>query len=508
MKISEKFKFALPSRDEEDIVDINVISDNFVKIDENVPTREEIIGEKTEYGGEIFNNYKNNFAFSLYSSASGSGTIAGIHAFKINSVSPDRKCYYLDSCEGLDKDDVFSAILGNNTYLDAGTIDVVDKKNNSVTVKYNGTTDILSERTIWSNTMRGSFNMSAALAGTGASNDRVVLVLGNVTVNNPNWNSSKVGNWQIHFERNGGINFQVHDGYSAENDFWWGATYQLFNYPSGTKNYEGPYSVKYTLTDSNIKIWMNDICVVDYDYAAWRDYTVTLNSFASGFIGAGNATLANVTDHIVSQDNYEFYFAVAAKPTIGTVDFGKYAKASGYLTQASGYAGVTEGVRTKALHSGTYAGGLESVSGASLAFTHGQKCIVDAYAGVALCFETIVKGIRGMAVNSGTQSIGDSSFASNLNTKALGTGSFTTGGGTEAEADYSYSGGYGTKATAIAQTVVGKFNKPNPDAAFIVGNGTSADSPSNALEVLWDGSLVVGGVTITPEQLQKLLMLI
>lgn len=34
MKISEKFGFYLPSRDEEDIADINQISENFEKLDE------------------------------------------------------------------------------------------------------------------------------------------------------------------------------------------------------------------------------------------------------------------------------------------------------------------------------------------------------------------------------------------------------------------------------------------------------------------------------------------
>lgn len=42
MQISEKFKFNLPSRDTEDIADINIISDNFSKIDNSVPSTSDV----------------------------------------------------------------------------------------------------------------------------------------------------------------------------------------------------------------------------------------------------------------------------------------------------------------------------------------------------------------------------------------------------------------------------------------------------------------------------------
>ena len=56
MQISEKFKFNLPSRDTEDIADINLISDNFSKIDNNIPSTSDVtnnvnsaISEHNEY---------------------------------------------------------------------------------------------------------------------------------------------------------------------------------------------------------------------------------------------------------------------------------------------------------------------------------------------------------------------------------------------------------------------------------------------------------------------------
>lgn len=51
--------------------------------------------------------------------------------------------------------------------------------------------------------------------------------------------------------------------------------------------------------------------------------------------------------------------------------------------------------------------------------------------------------------------------------------------------------GIGTKATVDGQSVAGKYNKPNANALFIVGNGTNENNRHNALEVLEDGSILV-----------------
>lgn len=45
MEISEKFGFKLPSRNADDIADINEISENFRIIDETVPSKEELTNE-------------------------------------------------------------------------------------------------------------------------------------------------------------------------------------------------------------------------------------------------------------------------------------------------------------------------------------------------------------------------------------------------------------------------------------------------------------------------------
>ena len=80
--------------------------------------------------------------------------------------------------------------------------------------------------------------------------------------------------------------------------------------------------------------------------------------------------------------------------------------------------------------------------------------------------------------------------------------------GSSAEGDYSHAGGKNTKATAYAQTAIGKYNIENADALLIVGNGEDDSSRSNAFEVLQNGSIVIGGITLTAEKLAKIIKFI
>lgn len=67
------------------------------------------------------------------------------------------------------------------------------------------------------------------------------------------------------------------------------------------------------------------------------------------------------------------------------------------------------------------------------------------------------------------------------------------GQSTVASAPQSHAGGLGTKATETAQTAIGRYNVPNNNALFIVGNGESASKPSNAFEVLKNGEIYGNG---------------
>ena len=64
----------------------------------------------------------------------------------------------------------------------------------------------------------------------------------------------------------------------------------------------------------------------------------------------------------------------------------------------------------------------------------------------------------------------------------------------QATAEYSSASGKNSIATAPAQRVIGKYNKPNSDAVFIIGNGTEESNRSNICEVFDDSVLYKGPV--------------
>ena len=81
-------------------------------------------------------------------------------------------------------------------------------------------------------------------------------------------------------------------------------------------------------------------------------------------------------------------------------------------------------------------------------------------------------------------------------TSAIGNQSLSVGGGTEANYDWSQAFGVGTKTSTNNQMVIGSFNKEEPDALFIIGNGyydllTGTDVRSNALSIMRDGTVKI-----------------
>lgn len=70
---------------------------------------EYLVGKKTTEGGEIFNDYVNNKALNQLAHAEGNKATAGSKAFTIEDVNKDNKQYKLDSVDGLDIGDIYSA---------------------------------------------------------------------------------------------------------------------------------------------------------------------------------------------------------------------------------------------------------------------------------------------------------------------------------------------------------------------------------------------------------------
>jgi hypothetical protein len=149
-------------------------------------------------------------------------------------------------------------------------------------------------------------------------------------------------------------------------------------------------------------------------------------------------------------------------------------KEASKFTLANGVGAHSEGRRTLSLGNGAHAEGDATAAKGTGAHSEGRN----------------TKAINAYAHGEGLGAIaeGECSHAEGKSTHAKGTASHAEGEGTAAEAKWSHAGGVGTRATAQAQTAIGRYNKENTSALFIVGNGASDENRSNAYEVLRDGS--------------------
>lgn len=84
-----------------------------------------------------------------------------------------------------------------------------------------------------------------------------------------------------------------------------------------------------------------------------------------------------------------------------------------------------------------------------------------------------------------------------LTCTASGFTAHAEGCGTTAAGSYSHAQNYSTVANGSAQTAMGRWNvQDSSDAyALIIGNGTSTSTRSDALEVTWDGDILVADDT-------------
>ena len=93
-------------------------------------------------------------------------------------------------------------------------------------------------------------------------------------------------------------------------------------------------------------------------------------------------------------------------------------------------------------------------------------------------------------------STGDYSFAVGQSVEASGVASVATGRRTRAIGYGTFSTGEGTIVSEDCSMAIGKNNIDAPGSAFVVGNGYSEDSRSNALEILFSGKIIAPSLDI------------
>lgn len=120
----------------------------------------------------------------------------------------------------------------------------------------------------------------------------------------------------------------------------------------------------------------------------------------------------------------------------------------------------------------------------------------------AMGVSTSAEGFHSTALGYGTTATGDASTSIGNTTVASGGNSVAMGYFTEASGSNSVAMGANTTAKSYAETVIGRFNTdytPNgttswdtEDRLFVVGNGTSGSSRSNAMVILKSGNVGIG----------------
>ena len=153
----------------------------------------------------------------------------------------------------------------------------------------------------------------------------------------------------------------------------------------------------------------------------------------------------------------------------------------------------------------TFAGGYnaKATGAGSIAFGWNAKAINSISA--AFGNETVASGTGSTAFGSLTTASGFYSTAIGLSTKSSGQTSFSSGENTVASGNLSTAFGRNTKSKSFASVAIGSYNDSTStssiawiasDPLFIIGNGTSNNSRSNALTVLKNGN--IGIKTTTP----------
>jgi hypothetical protein len=204
-----------------------------------------------------------------------------------------------------------------------------------------------------------------------------------------------------------------------------------------------------------------------YNTNATGNYSISLgrdcNSSSLNTITIGNGSIATFNDAI----------AIGYQDTAS----GNIALATGRWTKASGIASFSAGDETKASGQGAFSIG----------------------------YRTNASGFASIASGSQSTASGSYSFATGFKTVASTFGTATFGFQSSGTGRYSFAAGYETVSQAYSSMVIGRWNVITgsttawslTDPVFVIGNGTSTSTRTNALTVLKNGRIGLQSV-ITP----------
>ena len=487
------------------------------------------VGETTPEDGEIFNDYENNKALTPFSHSEGVQTIAGTYAFNIIQAISGDNTYILDSVEGLEIGDVIS-IKWSNSYINCAKISYIHQESNTVAVdKFITNSDTQSPRKLFviakptigtepfdEGAHAEGYDSQAVLYGAHAEGGET-KALGRYA--HAEGRDTQAG-YSAHSEGRGtralGEMSHAEGGYTESLGHYShaeGYKTQALSIGSGlgASHAEGGE----TIADGQ-RSHAEGSKSKAYGVASHSEGLLTTASGQAAHAEGEQSTAGGQATHAEGFNTFAQQSAAHSEGW-GTSATGMYshsegygteatntsAHAEGYVTKAYGIRSHSEGIATKAEGDNSHAEGNQTTASGQSSHSEGELSDSTALASHAEGYDTTASGaashaegtrtvasnIRAHAEGGETLASGEMSHAEGEGTTASGYVSHAEGKKTVASGRYSHSSGLGTKATGEAQTVVGKYNRKNDEALFVVGNGTSDldTDRNNAFVVREDG---------------------
>jgi endosialidase-like protein/trimeric autotransporter adhesin len=222
------------------------------------------------------------------------------------------------------------------------------------------------------------------------------------------------------------------------------------------------------------------------------EYSVAFgyNNRASGFASTATGFFTNASGYASTAMGF-------------TTASGSYSTAMGYGNKALGEVSIAMGYNTNASGGSSTAMGSSTNASGYVSTAMGNFNMASGYYSTAMGNNTRASGTASTAIGSNTRASGTVSTAMGDGATASGYSSTAIGNGGQANSDFSNAIGESVTANSWNSTSLGRYNDPiveSPTTGWIlteplliVGNGTSAVDKKNALVILKNGNVGLGG---------------
>jgi len=250
-----------------------------------------------------------------------------------------------------------------------------------------------------------------------------------------------------------------------------------------------------------------------------RDFIVNDQASAKG--GGNLMKISNEGTFEVVNDSTMLWYKQKNAFRVGHVlvnsdsEVGQASFASGRRTTASGDFSSALGYASTASGTSSFSTGNQTTSSGNYSIAMGRYSTASGLGSVAIGESNSSQGSNSVAMGGGTTASGSNSICAGSSTAALGpyssafgdwsvasgASSSTIGSGCKSQGDYSFATGQGVYAQSYCSSALGRYNILRGDSIswistdplFVVGNGSTTSSRSNAFEVKKNGDAKISG---------------